>query len=222
MKKYFITGLALLLPMVLTFLIVAFAINVLTTPFVGSVASILKYYGIMDRPFLFLSAEKMVLLSSKAVVLVGLVVVTLTIGMIGQWVIMKTFGQIGDFILHRIPIVNTIYKSTQDIVTTLLSDKEQENFSSVVLVPFPYANTRSIGFVTKESMPEGSDAIEPNHVSVFVPGTPNPAMGFMLIFKRDHLQYLDMRVDDALKLVISCGVIWPDSFLSIPQDISAK
>lgn len=224
MKKNFLTGLVLLLPMVLTTLIVIFTINLLTKPFVGTVATAFDYYGIFNKPFLFLNGQQVLLFSSKLVVLIGLGVVLVTVGFFANLFILKFLGRMGDYLLHRIPFINSIYKSTQDIVTSIFTQKSDgaPSFSSVVLVPFPHARTLSIGLITNASLPEGSNINDQAQVSVFVPGTPNPAMGFMIMFRQDQLRYIDIKVEDALKLIVSCGVIWPTMPTDAQQDISAK
>ncbi len=224
MKKYFLTGLVLLLPLALTIIIVVFVINILTKPFVGIVSTAFDYYDLFNKPILFFSGSAVLMFVSKIVALVSLIVVIMVIGCLAQLVILRVFGRVGDYFLHRIPLVSPIYKATQDVVHTLLAEKTKDgaSFSSVVLAPFPHEKTRSIGLVTHRALPEGSDIKDIGKISVFVPGTPNPSMGFMLMFREDQLIHLDMRVDEALKLLVSIGVIWPEFPPPIQQDISAK
>jgi uncharacterized membrane protein len=211
MRKHFLTGLALLLPIVLTLLIVTFIINIITKPFLGSVTNALNFYEIFNKPFLFLSASTTLLLSSKLIILTGIAFSTLLVGFLGQVLLIKLLGRTGDYILHKIPIINKIYKTLQDMIHTIFCRKETTTaFSSVVLVPFPHSKTYSIGLITN-SVNDSSDSEYQERVSVFVPGTPNPTMGFMLLFHKNQLIPIEMKVEDALKFVISCGVIYPDS-----------
>jgi uncharacterized membrane protein len=131
------------------------------------------------------------------------------VGFLGKIFFVHYFVRFGEYVIHNIPVVNKIYKAIQDIVHTIFGHSEQR-FSSVVLVPFPHSETYSIGLVTSGAIPSASDPEYHQRVSVFVPGTPNPAMGFMLLFPKDQLLPVDMEVHDALKFVISCGVITPD------------
>ena len=83
------------------------------------------------------------------------------------------------------------------------------SFKQVVMVPFPGEKTYSIGLVTRENLPGLPKAQNPKEtlVAVFVPTTPNPTSGFLMMYKQSDLVYLDMKVEDAFKYVISCGVI---------------
>lgn len=228
MKTNFLTGLVILLPVIMTIIIIGFIINVLTNPFVSSVANIYDYYDIFNKPFLLMSSKQVLLLSSKITVLIGLVVMLFLAGFFGRMYFISHLGQFGEHLIHRIPLVNKIYKSIHEVVHTIFKPKNEElsSFSRVVLLPFPHSETLSFGLITNGDLPEASDSEHKDRISVFVPGTPNPAMGFMLMFRRDELIPTNMKVEEVLKFVISIGVICPDfTALKKPiseQDISAK
>lgn len=206
MKRYFLTGLAILLPVILTAAIVFFVINLLTNPFLGYISGILDNVDVFNKPFLFFTGEQILYFSSKVLILLLMVLVTFLVGCLGNWMVVHHVVRPGEYILHSIPFVNKIYKGAKDIVHTIFGMRDQR-FTRVVLVPFPHSQTYSIGLVTNENVGEGSHTEYTNMVSVFVPGTPNPAMGFMLMYRNDQLKTLDMKVPDALKFVISCGVV---------------
>ncbi len=223
MKKDFFTGFVLLLPVVITIVVVVFVVKALTNPFMGALSSAFDYYGIFNQPFLFLSGKQVLALSTRLIVLLGLAIITLVVGLLGRWFLMGYFVQWGEYLIHRIPIVNKLYKAVKDVVQTIFSSKDNR-FSEVVLVPFPHAKAHSIGLITNQEAANGSDPAYQQLVSVFVPGTPNPAMGFMLLFRRDQLVPIDMKVPDALKFLVSCGVIVPQAPEKIddPQLLSLK
>lgn len=212
MRKFFLTGLVVLLPIILTIVIVGFVFRILTSPFANTVAAIFDYYDIFNFPFLFLSSDQMLMLFSRVSVLLGLVVIVFLAGFFGRLFILKYLGRVGEYIIHRIPLVNKIYKSIHEIVNTLLAPSTPDTavYSRVVLLPFPHSKTLSLGLITKGELPADSDDPHKQFVSVFVPGTPNPAMGFMLLFRREQLIPIDMTVEQALKFVVSIGVICPD------------
>ena len=224
MKKHFMTGLAIILPVVVTLWIILFIINFLTKPFVGFVEQSLNHYDLLDKPFLFFSANEVLLFSSKILILIVLFVATLLIGLIGRIFIGNYFFRLGDKIIHSIPLINKVYKAFQDTIQTIFTSKSS-SFNQVVLVPFPHANAYCLGFITSQSHEE-SDAEHLGKVSVFVAGTPNPTMGFMLLFSKSELIYMDMKVEEAFKYLVSCGLILNDFKAMIPvepkQDISAK
>lgn len=204
MKKLFFTGLITLLPFTLTLIIAAFVINLFTTPFQGSVASILDYYNLLDKPFLFFSGESILFFSSKFLVLIALGFFTILIGFLGRLFITKTFFRFGDYLIQRIPFVNTVYKTTQDVVKTLFNTSGS-SFSQAAIVPFPYSGVYCMGLITERQTPESHS----ENVLVFIPGTPNPTAGFMLSFRYEEIIFLDMKVEDSLKFIISCGIMYP-------------
>ena len=206
MKKHFLTGLAILLPAILTILFVAFIINFLTNPFLGIVQNLLTRYDLFDTPFLFFSASQVLYFSSKVFALAFLIGLTLLLGFIGRIVFFKYFFKMGDYVIHRIPIINKIYKAIQDVTHTIFKT-DSKTFSKTVLVKFPHSKTYAIGLVSSESLPPESDEGLKDLISIFVPGTPNPSMGFMLMYRKEQLIFLDTKVEDAFKFVISAGVI---------------
>lgn len=191
MKRYFITGLVILLPIALTFIVVNFFLNLVTSPFAGVIrespinGTALRIFAVI-AVFAFISA-------------VGFLCQTLALHYLFKW---------ADVIFHRIPILNRVYKAAQDVMHSLFS-QEKPSFSQAVLVPFPKKGTYSIGFLVSRSLPEGSTLEDNGMMSVFVPGTPNPMMGFMLLFKSEDVIFVDLPVDDALRFVVSCGVKFP-------------
>lgn len=214
-KKNFLAGLVILLPIALTIWILSFLITMLTNPFMTVTNLILSHFVVLDPSVLhFLS---------RILILITLTVLIMLVGIIGRVFLVRWFFKIGDYIIHRIPIIKNIYKSAQDAVETLFSE-HKASFSSVVLAPYPHKKAYAIGFVSSKYMPEGTDESLNDRVSLLIPGTPNPLMGFMLMYKKSELIYLDMPVETAVKFIVSCGVI-PCSFNEIPespQDLSAK
>lgn len=208
MKKHFVTGLVILLPLVVTIAVLIFLINFLTQPFVGVVSSILEDFHIINRGFLFLSPEQLIQYGSKALILILLFLITVGLGMLTRWFVLHALFRVGDKIIHRIPIVNTVYKTTQDIIKTLfVSDKE--TFKQVVMVPFPHPGIYVLGLISRESPKSCSDAINEDLISVLVPTTPNPTTGFLMMFKKADLIFVDIKPEDAIKYIVSCGVIVP-------------
>jgi uncharacterized membrane protein len=202
MKRLFWTGLMTLLPFTLTLLIVLFVINILTDPFQNSVESILDYYDLLDQPFWFLSKESVLYISSKVLVIVSLFIITILIGLLAHLVITKFIFQLGNDLIARIPVINRLYQSVHDIVEILFKSNNS-SFSQVVLVKFPHNGARVIGLVTKKQTPDKHE----EEVPVFIPGSPNPTAGFILSYKYNEVIFLDIKVEDGLKFIVSCGTI---------------
>ncbi|HXF28303.1 MAG TPA: DUF502 domain-containing protein, partial [Chlamydiales bacterium] len=180
--------------------IVSFIIGILTTPFLGIAQALLKAVGLHDVSFLFLSPEQVISYSSTILVLIFLFLVIIGIGAIGRHIFFKYLMKISDKILHKIPIISTVYKTSQELIQTILTSSNK-SFKQVVMVPFPTAESWCIGLVTRDDMDEE------NRIAVFVPTTPNPTSGFLVMFQRDQVVPLDMKVEEALRYVISCGVL---------------
>lgn len=215
MKKYFLTGLIILLPLAVTIAVLVFLINFLTQPFVGMVSAVLLKMNLLNRNFLFLSSEHLVRYTSQIVILILLFITTVLLGAITRWFIINSLFRLGDKIIHRIPIVNTVYKTTQEIIKTLFS-KDKNSFKQVVMVPFPRDGVYVIGLVSRDAPEICSSSTNKDLVSVLVPTTPNPTTGFLLMYPRDQLLCVDMRPEDAIKYIVSCGVIIPPIKPSTP------
>jgi uncharacterized membrane protein len=111
-------------------------------------------------------------------------------------------------LLGRIPFVKSIYSSVKQVSDTLLSD-EGNAFRKALLVEFPQPGVWTIAFLTGSPATSVSAHLEGEHVSVYVPTTPNPTSGYFLIVPRERVRELDMTVDEALKYIISMGVVAP-------------
>lgn len=202
MKKYLLAGLLVWLPMALT---------------IWLLHSVL---GLMDGVFgWFLSASQAVLPQAATAPLEllrqipGLGVVVMIAGllltgmfatnMVGQWWLRQ-----GSRLLNRIPIVKSIYNSIKQVSDTLFSSSGNA-FREAVLVQYPREGAWTIAFVTGRPGGEAAQHLVGDYLSLYVPTTPNPTSGFFLMVPRRDVIELAMSVDEALKYVISMGVVAP-------------
>jgi len=111
--------------------------------------------------------------------------------------------------LERIPLVRNIYSAVKRFLEIILSDSTQ-SFSRVLLIEYPRKGLYSLSFQTSQNLGEIQKKIGKNVVCVFVPTTPNPTSGLILMVPEQDVIELDMNVEDALKMVISLGVVVPD------------
>ena len=121
----------------------------------------------------------------------------------------KKFLQILDDLFKRIPILRTIYSAILQMTETLT--KKDGNKKSVVLVQYPRKETWAVGFATKDNKGEIVDKTNRKLVNVFVPTTPNPTSGFLLMFPKEDVIYLDMSFEEASKFIVSAGTSNPKS-----------
>lgn len=140
-------------------------------------------------------------------VLVLVIVITLigafAAGLVGRWVV-----GVGERLLNQMPIVRSLYKLTKQIFQTVLQNQSNA-FRQAVLIQYPRKDIWAIAFVTAETEGEITDLLNRETLSVFLPTTPNPTSGFLLFVPREDVRVLDMPVEDAVKLVISAGIVHP-------------
>jgi uncharacterized membrane protein len=115
---------------------------------------------------------------------------------------------LGNELLEHIPLVRSVYSAAKQISDTMFANKGK-SFRKVVMIRYPQKDTWSLAFQTSESLGEVNMKMPGHMVSVFVPTTPNPTSGFLLMVPQEDMIELEMSVDDALKMIISLGVIVP-------------
>ncbi len=204
MKKYFLTGLVTLLPVAITIWVFTFIVHLLTKPFMGIMIALLKllpHYG----P---LTSEQGIRTISEILILCFLFFFTFFLGLIARRFFFHGLIKFGDKILDRIPLVNKVYNTSKEIIQSLFADKGQA-LKQVVLFPFPNKDSYCIGLITSPSPQTCSDATKNDLLSVFIPTTPNPTTGFLVMIAKEELIYLEMTSEDAIKYVVSCAVIQP-------------
>ena len=181
MVNRFLTGLKIIIPLALILFVLIW--------FLGKVDNILQpiWIQVLGRKIPGLGLISGIII----IILVGVLVSTL----LGRKVV-----KFMEHIILRIPVVRSIYLGIQQI-TDSFSSKEQGKFLSVVLIEFPKAGMRTIGFVTNEFTDEKGEAF----VNVFIPTAPNPTSGFLQIVKKQDVIPTTMSIDDAFKMVMSAG-----------------
>lgn len=196
MKNNFITGLVLLLPITLTLWIVVFVIDIFTDPFLN-----FAEYLLFRWPFF---REFYGVLIIKGMILACLIALIFLTGVLAKNLFLKYIFSFGNLILNRIPFVNKVYYVIQDLIHSFL-EKEDVGFKKVVLVPYPHEKAYCMALITFEGLPEGSDEKYKDKASVFVVGSPNPTLGFVLLYDKSKILELDLTVEQAMKYIVSCG-----------------
>ena len=195
MKRYFITGLLIWVPIGLTAWVLKFLIStmdqsllLLPDKFQPEVLLGMKVYGVGT------------ILTLLVVFITGI----MTANIIGQKLLVFWEG-----VLWRIPVVKSIYWSIKQVSDTIFSDKG-EAFRKALLVQYPREGAWTIAFMTGQPGGGVANHLKGNYISVYVPTTPNPTSGFFLMMPKDDVIELDMSVDEALKYIISMGVVSPN------------
>jgi uncharacterized membrane protein len=138
-----------------------------------------------------------------------IVVVLITVlGYVSRYVLGKYFGGLAERFIQTIPGVSGVYNTVKQLVATF-SSQNRNLFNKVVLVEFPRKGVHTIGFLTSKMQSEAQARVGKELWTVFVPTTPNPTGGYLLLFPKDEVIELEMSVGDGMKLVISGGAVVP-------------
>ena len=129
------------------------------------------------------------------------------IGWVSLSFIGKKLLEIFNNILKRIPFLRTVYSAIEQMVETFT--KREEGKKNVVLVEYPRKGSWAVGFATKDNAGEITNKTKKNLVNVFIPTTPNPTSGFLLMFPKEEVIYLDMSFEEASKFIVSAGTSNP-------------
>ena len=186
LRNYFFTGVVVLIPIGFTLYLTKFLIGI-SSNFIPE--------KINPNTYLHFSIPGLeIILTIILITIVG----GLSLSFLG-----KKFLQIVDDLFKRIPILRTIYSAIGQM-TESFTDKS-DNKKSVVLIEYPKKGSWAVGFATKENKGEISKKTSKELINVFVPTTPNPTSGFLLMFPKDEVIYLDMTFEEASKFIVSAG-----------------
>ena len=190
LRNYFITGIVVLVPIGITLYLSKFFI---------SISSKFIPYKINPNSYLPYSIPGLeIILAVIFITFIG----GLSLSFIGKK-ILNTFNEL----LKKIPILRTIYSAIGQMAETLAPTKK--NKKSVVLIEYPRKGSWAVGFATKDNKGEISNKVDKKLVNVFVPTTPNPTSGFLLMFPKEEIIYLDMSFEEASKFIVSAGTSNP-------------
>ena len=190
LRNYFITGIVVLVPIGITLYLTKFFISV-SSKLIPEEINPNSYL-----PFLIPGLE----------IFLAIIFITL-IGYLSLSFIGKKILQLFNDLLKRIPILRTIYSAIGQMTETLAPKKNSKK--SVVLIEYPRKGSWAVGFATKDNKGEISKKTNKNLVNVFVPTTPNPTSGFLLMFPKDEVVFLDMSFEEASKFIVSAGTSNP-------------
>ena len=192
LRNYFITGMVVLVPIGITFYLIKFFI---------SVSPKLIPNNINPNNYLPFSIPGLE-------IFVSVIFITI-IGGLSLSFLGKKILQLFNDLLKKIPILRTIYSAIGQMAETLAPKRKSKK--SVVLVEYPRKGSWAVGFATKDNKGEISKKINKKLVNVFVPTTPNPTSGFLLMYPKDEIIYLDMNFEEASRFIISAGTSDPKS-----------
>lgn len=179
---------------------------------------------IMDRTLLLLPPsyrpQALVGFALPGAGLVLALAIVLLTGLLVTNLIGRRFVIWGEELLNRIPVVRSIYGGVKSFTESVLS--QSKSFRQVVMVEYPREGLWSIGFLTSEDVPEVSERLGEPHVAVYISAALNATAGYLVIVPRRRVVNLDMSVDAAMKMIISCGVVVPPAHADAAHPHVAK
>jgi uncharacterized membrane protein len=204
MRKYFITGLLILVPLAITL----WVLNLI----IGTMDQSMLLLPERWRPEALLGMH-LPGLGSVLTLLIIFITGLATRNFIGNHVV-----KAWEALLVRIPVVNTIYSSVKQVSDTLFSSSGNA-FRKAVLIEYPRAGCWTIAFLTGVPGGDVKNHLQGDFISVYVPTTPNPTSGFFLMLPRAEAIELDMNVDEALKYIVSMGVVSPEHIAKAAPEV---
>ncbi|MEC7860062.1 MAG: DUF502 domain-containing protein [Pseudomonadota bacterium] len=194
LRKYLITGLLVWLPIVVTVLLFRFLIT------------------LMDQTLILLPSpirpESLIGFTLPGLGLILTVLVLLITGIFAANIVGRSMVNFGETIFKRIPVVRSVYTASKNFAEIVFSDTGQ-SFKKVLLIQYPRKGVYSLAFQTSTSLGEVQKKTGSDVVCTFVPTTPNPTSGFIIIVPKEDVIELDMEVDEAFKMIVSLGVVVP-------------
>ncbi|TVP81238.1 DUF502 domain-containing protein [Thioalkalivibrio sp.] len=204
-RRYLIAGLLVWVPLIVTGLIIKFLVDLLD-------------FTILLLPPSWRPEAILGFSVPGTGVVVAIVIVFLT-GIVAANIVGRKLFDLGEAIVDRIPLVRSIYSAVKQVMHSLFSNGGQ-SFRRVLMVQYPREGLWTLGFQTGVGVGEVQHRTDKDVVTVFIPTTPNPTSGFVIMVPRDDAIELDMSVEDGLKFVMSLGVVvpeWPVSVKGQPQ-----
>ncbi|MDD5737126.1 MAG: DUF502 domain-containing protein [Candidatus Omnitrophica bacterium] len=196
MRKNFLAGIVVIIPALVTYWLIVFVLTPFDALFIKRVMVKLEpYYNGIVSPYLV-----------KAGLYVAVIGIIVFIGFGTRVLVLKKLFSYFERKFFHVPMLGKVYSATREISQAFLG-QTKGIFTRVVLVEFPHRKTYALGFVTSEGKGEVQDKTVERVTNVFVPTTPNPTSGFLLIVPESEMISLDMSVEEGLKLVISGGIV---------------
>jgi uncharacterized membrane protein len=198
-RNAFITGIVVILPLGVTIIVINFLLEKLGTPASNF------FFWFLDRDLRELPPVEFGL--EVISVLVVFLLITL-LGYGSRFVLGRIILSWMELLLDRLPFVNTVYRTVKQIVDTF-SQQKKAVFQEVVLIEYPRANCYVLGFLTSTARGEPQEVTGAKIVNIFVPTTPNPTSGFLLMLPEQDVTHLKMSITDGMKVIISGGAVVP-------------
>ncbi len=198
-RSLFINGIITILPITLTLMVVSFIIR-LINKFFAPIRSCIQTTPLHTIPY------------SEFVIIFGIIIV---LGLVYKFFIIKSFFSAIDRLLSTVPFIRTVHTGIRQLVNSLTA-QDGFSFKHVVLVEFPRHGVYSLGFVMSEFPSHISQELDQKLFSVYIPTTPNPTTGFLIVCPDNQFKIIDLTRQEAMALIVSGGILQPERF-NVPQ-----
>jgi len=206
-RRNFLTGLAISLPALLTLAAVKWLFGTISS-FTDTLLFFLPYCHLKPE-YIYQNGESGPMFWYWSILAIILAVILITcVGVLGQYYIGKRMIEWLDTVMMNVPLLNKFYGAIKQVNEAVAGNKN--SFKTVVMVEFPRPGSYSVGFITSEAQSGVIEKTGKNLISVFIPTTPNPTSGFLILVTADKVAKLDMSVADGLKYIVSLGAITPE------------
>lgn len=211
LRRYLVAGLLVWIPLGVTIFILKVLI------------------GLMDKSLLLIPQqyrpEEWLGFSVPGLGLILTLLVLLVTGLLAANIVGRSMVSLWESLLDRIPVVRSVYSAAKNFTEIVFSDSGQ-SFKKVLLIEYPRKGIYSLAFQTATNLGEVQGRMGEQMVCTFVPTTPNPTSGYIIIVPKKDIIELDMEIDEALKMIISLGVVIPtwgkDQIAELPLELPAK
>lgn len=204
MRKCFFAGLAIVLPLVITYVVLAFLIHQLTGPFEKLIEYILKHFSLLPDGFAIFTHKQVIDFISKLLILVGFFLIIYLLGVLSQIGICAPLFRWGNAFLEKIPIVRSVFRVAKEVTGAIFTNKP-EKASQPAFVPYPTEDQKSMGLVMSEFTGDLFERANEEFVVVLIPCTPNPTTGVLCIFSKSDIVPSGMNSNEAFSFLMSFG-----------------
>ena len=208
MKKYFFTGLVILLPVALTLMIFFFLLDFFTKPFLPPVKELLM---LIQLHISYTIPEGLYALVARLLALVLLCLFVLCLGVVARWFVVRNLIKGTNALFSRIPFLRSIFKVSRDVFIAIFGQGDKKAFKRPVMIPFPGLPNHCIGFEVGQIPAECQKRVKEPLTTVFAPTAPHPISGFLFLVPQKDIFDIDMTNEEAVKYLVSCGVITPET-----------
>ena len=210
-KKNILAGLLVTVPAALTYMVLAFVVNRVDRMMAPIIP---KLFGPRVMEWL----EQNYIPGIGFLLIIGFIIL---VGLFATNFFGKKVVQAGELFLNKIPFVRAIYTSIKKVIDTL-SQTETPAFQNMVLLTYPRAPLKILGIVCCDTKREVTSHVREDMINIFVPTSPNPTTGFLLVVPKEDVIPLDMSVEDGFKMIISFGMVNPERDKGIEETIAGE